>query len=204
MKRWNQHVYNAAKKSGKGCRHFWNAIRKYGKDAFSHEVLEKCGTVELANRAEEKWIAFFDTKIPARGFNLTPGGSHTPHPVASPWDRPGFREKVSGSLIGRTLGAETRAKIGAAHLGRKLSPEHVAKVTGGRPCTAETKEKLRLLMVGRTLTIEQKAKVGEANRARTVSRETRIKLSKQSSSQWSDPKYVEKTMESIRKRSTDV
>ena len=30
------------KKTGKGCTHFWNAIRKYGKDAFTHEVLEVC------------------------------------------------------------------------------------------------------------------------------------------------------------------
>lgn len=40
MKRWNQHLANATKKRGKGCRHFWNAIRLYGPGAFSHEVLE--------------------------------------------------------------------------------------------------------------------------------------------------------------------
>jgi hypothetical protein len=49
MKRWNQHVQNAKAKRGKGCAHFWAAIRLYGKDAFSHEVLAICETLEKAN-----------------------------------------------------------------------------------------------------------------------------------------------------------
>ena len=52
MKRWNSHIYTANHvKNGKlaATGHFPNAIRKYGKDAFSHEVLEVCSTLEEAN-----------------------------------------------------------------------------------------------------------------------------------------------------------
>ncbi len=92
QRRWAQHCVQS--KSSKGGRwHFPNAIRKHGKDAFSHEVLETCETVEEANAAEEKWILHFDTQNPEKGFNLARGGSHTPHPVKNPWDRPEFRAK---------------------------------------------------------------------------------------------------------------
>jgi hypothetical protein len=96
--RWNQHLQNALKKRGKGCAHFWAAIRKYGKDAFSHEVLETCSDLDQSNLAEEWWIRWFRTRDPQFGFNLKRGGSHTPHPVRNPWDRPEFREKALALL----------------------------------------------------------------------------------------------------------
>lgn len=99
MKRWNRHVYNSTASTKKGWSHFANAIRAYGKDAFSHEVLETCDTLEAANAAEEKWIAFHDTRNPERGFNLLRGGSHTPHlEKRNPWERDGFKEKVSSTM----------------------------------------------------------------------------------------------------------
>ncbi len=98
LARWNQHVANAKAKRGKGCAHFWAAIRLYGKDAFSHEVLEVCETVDLANAAEERWIEKLCTRDPAKGFNLAKGGQHVPHPIKNPWDRPGFREKATAYL----------------------------------------------------------------------------------------------------------
>lgn len=98
MQRWNQHLAKA-KKMGDKRSHFWAAIRLYGKDAFSHEVLEVCHSLESANAAEQKWIDFYDTRNPERGFNLIPGGAHTPHPVKNPWDRPEYREKMIPVLV---------------------------------------------------------------------------------------------------------
>lgn len=72
-----------------------NAIRKYGAENFSREVLEVCDTQEQLNERERYWIAYFDCIAP-KGYNLTEGGEggfhHTP---------------------------ETRAKIGIVHLGNK-------------------------------------------------------------------------------------
>lgn len=105
MKRWNSHVYTANRvKGGKPAvtGHFPNAIRKYGKDAFSHEILEVCATLEEANAREEHWINFYDTRNPEKGFNLAKGGEHRPHPIKNnPWGHPGYRERVSASMKAR-------------------------------------------------------------------------------------------------------
>ncbi len=58
-------------------------------------MLEVCHDLEVANAAEQKWIDHFKTRDPAFGFNLTPGGAHTPHPIKNPWDRPEFRDIIS-------------------------------------------------------------------------------------------------------------
>ena len=93
LQRWNRHVLDA-KRNRRGCTHFWNAIRKYGSEAFSCETLEVCTSLEVANAAEEAWIEFWETRNPAKGFNLMKGGgSHQPHNVPNIWDRPGFRDE---------------------------------------------------------------------------------------------------------------
>lgn len=92
--RWKNHCY-AAKSSKGGRWHFPNAIRKYGKEAFSHEVLEICHSLEVANLAEECWISFYETRDPEKGFNLVKGGQHVPHPIRkNPWDDPEYRAKI--------------------------------------------------------------------------------------------------------------
>ncbi len=50
------------------------AIRKYGRDAFDHEVLEECSTLEAANEAEQWWIAHFGSDDLVLGYNLDAGG----------------------------------------------------------------------------------------------------------------------------------
>ncbi|KKM23993.1 hypothetical protein LCGC14_1609580 [marine sediment metagenome] len=95
QERWKNQVHVA--KSSKGGRwHFPNAIRKYGKDAFSHKVLGVCDTLEEANIAEIRWIEHFDTRNPEKGFNLAKGGKHVPHPIRkNPWNNPKYRAKFS-------------------------------------------------------------------------------------------------------------
>lgn len=96
-KRWSEHVAKS-NHSKDGRWHFANAIRKYGKDAFSHEVLAMSWDLEGANATEEQIIEQEGTRDPKFGFNLMRGGQHIPHPKSNPWDRPGFREKVSASM----------------------------------------------------------------------------------------------------------
>jgi GIY-YIG catalytic domain len=81
QRRWAQHLSQSKKLASQktGWSHFANAIRKYGRDAFFHEVLEMCDTLEAANESEQKWISHFGTRDLERGFNITPGGAHTPH-----------------------------------------------------------------------------------------------------------------------------
>jgi group I intron endonuclease len=147
LARWNQHVYCAGNRAKGKRSHFWAAIRKYGKDAFSHEVLEVCGTLESGNAAEERLIEELDTRNPAKGFNITRGGSHHPSlERKNPWDRPEFREKmimvnaqtmsrpevrrkIGDAARGRVFSAETRRKISENNVGKTIGPEAAAKIS---------------------------------------------------------------------------
>lgn len=77
MWRWSRHVSNALNTTGQNgtCPVFAAAIRKYGPEAFSHEVLELLEDTEWeqAAEAERKWIALLKTRVP-NGFNIEPGG----------------------------------------------------------------------------------------------------------------------------------
>ena len=51
-----------------------NAIRHYGWDNFTVEVIEECATPEQLNERERFWIAYFNCNHP-NGYNLTDGGN---------------------------------------------------------------------------------------------------------------------------------
>lgn len=96
--RWNRHVYDALKRN-RGTTYFANAIRRYGKDAFAHEILEVCETLKDADLSEIKWIEHFDSRNPEKGFNIKRGGSQTPHSIDNEYRKdPVFRAKVSSSV----------------------------------------------------------------------------------------------------------
>lgn len=68
--RWRNHVRQASKGGGFLLH---EAIRKYGAEAFAHELLEVVTTIDAANAAEQKWIAALKTLAP-NGYNLRNGG----------------------------------------------------------------------------------------------------------------------------------
>jgi hypothetical protein len=131
MQRWKTHVHHA--KSSKGGRwHFPNAIRKYGKDAFSHEVLEVCYDLEVANLAEECWIEFYDTRNPEKGFNLAKGGQHVPHLIRkNPWDDPEFRAARTNESRARAADPAFVAARAAESRSRASDPEFRSKISAG-------------------------------------------------------------------------
>lgn len=96
---------------------FSKAIKKYGKDAFSHEILvDNIQTQEEANDLERFYIAKFHTWIDdpeCWGYNLTPGGE-------------------GGRDFKHT--AEAKKKMSLAKLGRHHTAEYnanLSKITGG-------------------------------------------------------------------------
>jgi hypothetical protein len=131
MHRWNRHVYNALH-SRDSKWHFPNAIRKYGPEAFSHEVLAQSWTLEGANITEEELILQYETLNPKKGFNVMRGGGVKPsHTHKNPWDNLEYRLKMSAGNKTRwqdpilitqhrviMSSLEVRAKIGAAHDGK--------------------------------------------------------------------------------------
>jgi hypothetical protein len=98
MHRWNQHCSQAKNLKNERRSHFAHAIRFYGKDAFSHEILAQAWDLEGANETEEALILQEDTRNPLKGFNLAKGGGSKPNLIKKPMDRPEFRAKALANL----------------------------------------------------------------------------------------------------------
>lgn len=158
LKRWNRHFYSASRQS-KSRSHFGSAIRKYGKNAFSHEVLQTCETLEEANQAEIDWIEKLNTRDPKFGFNLAPGGQHAPHPEKrNPWNDPAFRERVTASV----------KKSFEDPVRRQQALDH-ARELQTRP---GMRERIAAKLTGNVLSPETRAKIGAKSAARRHSPET--------------------------------
>jgi len=142
LKRWNRHIYSAHRSAGRS--HFANAIKKYGKDAFSHEVLETCYSLEAANAAEIRLIEEPGTRDPLKGFNLARGGNsyQSRSLQANPWERPEYRARMlevkkglwanpayRASLTGWKHSASARQKISASSSSLRHLPDTKEKIS---------------------------------------------------------------------------
>lgn len=117
-RRWNTHVNDAVKRMSPTP--FHKAIRKYGPESFSHEVLEVMTTPEGARRAEQVWIKELGAFGP-RGYNATLGGDGTAGIVVSSETRAKLaiaRRKRTDSMRGFRHSAQSRANMSAAHKGK--------------------------------------------------------------------------------------
>lgn len=63
-------------KAYKDCRHFWNAIQKYGWENFEHIVLIENLSLKMANIIEEYLIKKYDSTNRKIGYNLWLGGNN--------------------------------------------------------------------------------------------------------------------------------
>ena len=148
---------NSRASQGEGQREsprFYNAIKKYGFENFTVEILADNLTKEEADRLEVFYISFFNSINPEYGYNLSSGGS-------SPIPSEETREKMRQKRLGRKSSKETKQKISKALTGIKRSEE--------------TKEKLRKIakercknpennpMYGKHLSEEAKVKLSKAN-----------------------------------------
>lgn len=127
------------------------AIKKHGKDAFEFTVIELCEQRNL-NAAEVKWIAELRTIHP-NGFNLTTGGyeyvftdevrarmsaSKLGIPKSAEWRaKMSERQRQLGNVdrlrrMSMNQSDATRAKIAAAHRGKKVSAETKARISAGK------------------------------------------------------------------------
>lgn len=87
-------------KTDNGCRAFASAIKKYGFENFTKEILEENLTLTEANIRESYWIIFFNSLSP-NGYNLSSGGDGR---ILSPE----YRKALSVANTGKI---HTRSKI---------------------------------------------------------------------------------------------
>jgi group I intron endonuclease len=187
MQRWNNHVLNAKKKSGRGCTHFWNAIRKHGKDAFSHEVLEVCTDLDQANLAEEWWIRKLGSRNPESGFNLKKGGAHTPHPIKNPWDRPGYREKHKDDILScLTLEAKAKSKAAAGTFEGRAKRSSMSKA---RWKNSEFREKCCAASKQTWSDLERRSKMSLTQSEIWENSDVRERASRAIKKKWQDDEY---------------
>lgn len=125
--------------------HLLNAIKKYGRNNFSVEVLEECSSIEQLDEREAHWIAKLGTTDRTKGYNIAEGG----HRVVLSEES---RKKISNSLKGRPMLATTKDALRKANLGRKLSKEHIENTKRGlkgRKLSSEHRKSISVRMKGK-------------------------------------------------------
>lgn len=111
------------------CYYFYSAIKKYGWENFSHEILETGLNKEEAANKERFYIQLYKSNQINFGYNLTSGGE---------------KQKI--------LSSQSREKMSLAKKGKPLSEEHkkhISEVTCGKnnpnyghKCPEEVKRKI--------------------------------------------------------------
>jgi len=103
----------------KACRHFWNAIKKYGWDAFNHIALYSGLSKQEADALEMLLISKHDSSDPRKGFNLRGGGQRG---TVSEETRRKMSEAIRGEKhpnYGKRLPETHRRHISEANKGEK-------------------------------------------------------------------------------------
>lgn len=144
--------------------HLYNAIRKYGFERFTFEVLEEFETAEEAYAAERRLIAALGTTDRSIGYNATSGGEGvtglSPERRRKISDAAKKRTGTKNSFFGRRHSPETRRKISASRA--KYKGE--AHPLWGTSRSASTKQKISASKTGKALwTDEQKRQIGQRN-----------------------------------------
>lgn len=112
-------------KNGKGydlCTAFSRAIKKYGWDNITHEILEENLTKDEACKLEKAYISAFQSADPKYGYNLTLGGEN--YEPNEEWrqrarqshiryyaEHPEARQKISEQSRNRKASEETKRKM---------------------------------------------------------------------------------------------
>ena len=130
--RFRDHLSTAVKNTkGKQCTYLYNAIRLYGREAFTVSVLEVCDRSAIDER-EKHHITAQNTLFP-HGYNLTPGGRGTMYIAAIPNDTPLSPKGKHGGSKFRS--AETRQKISAR--GKKMCADPVRRAERAKNAKAQ-------------------------------------------------------------------
>lgn len=106
------------------------AIKKYGWENFSCEILKWCETVEELNKSEKYFIALYDAVNNPEFYNLACGGdggntgsNYKGMPPNKPHHSEETKRKMSERRLGHLTSQETREKISKSNSGKKRTAE---------------------------------------------------------------------------------
>jgi len=151
-KRFGCHVRSSKRTNSSTAIH--NAIRKYGSEAFSIELIKECSSVDQLNDAERYWIDRLNTLAP-NGYNIELGGSHFPMADAT-------KQKLRDAGKDRkNKNPEWYAKV--CNAARNRQPEWRENISKARMGNKPNENQLRALAAGRVLTKPVGYSAGEKN-----------------------------------------
>lgn len=153
--RWRQHKYFA--RQDEPIQYVHRAMKKYGIENFSYEVIAMCRTQEDADETEKTLIIQYDSQNKENGYNISRGGDLI-------WNR--GLPKEQQPMYGKHHSEESRKKISKSSTGKEMPPH-----------TDEYKENMSRIMTGRILTDEWKKKIGQAHIGMKHSEESKKKMS---------------------------
>lgn len=182
--RWRAHI-KAAGKRGCGL-YVHRAIRRYGVESFSAEVIWSCD-VDALNEKEAYYIKKYNTFADDKsGYNLTRGG-------ASPKHSKQTKKKISEARLREWATPEHKARLVAKHRSEETRQLH-------REATLNDWQINRGKRIATARTLQSRTKVSVAVRAqwanaghrawRTAilrSEQTKSRMSKAAKARWADP-----------------
>ena len=165
-----------------GCTLFYNAIQKYGWDAFDHEIVYDCLSFEEANKYEKELIESYDSTNPEKGYNLMSGGVKSQPCEAT---RQKMKEAHSGEknhFYGKTHTPEVKERLRQKNLGKTIPAEVREKISRSIKVTKSKNKKEQPIKEKkdgrkRHRTEEEKINISMKLKNRTFSEETRNKIS---------------------------
>ena len=167
----NGKIYIGQKKAIKLVEDYWGsglyitrAIKKYGLDNFSRDILEWCNSKEHLNEREIFWIGTLNSTNPNIGYNISTGGNGGNLGEA-------VIQKMANSMKGKRHSEATKQKMSASRMNHSISAETKRKISDankGENC----------YWYGKHHSEDTRHKMSQSHRGHVTSEETRIKISK--------------------------
>lgn len=139
-KRWASNGINYRQ-----CKHFYNAIQKYGWDNFKHDIIKEVNSKEEAFDLEKTLIREYNTTDKQCGYNISFGGTA---PMEGKHHSKETREMLSEKNIkywkGKHLSEATKEKISQTKINN-----HSSSWNKGLHHSEETKDKISYMLQGK-------------------------------------------------------
>lgn len=145
--RFKEHIDNSRKNSYRHKSYLYNAIRKYGPEKFSVDLIEECCDESSLNDRERFWIIELNSRDRDVGYNIHEGGKggktqteyicteEQRRCLSIGWYAPMSEENkklVSRIHKGKVVSEETRDKLRKDQTGKKASDETRRKMSESR------------------------------------------------------------------------
>lgn len=180
--RWNEHQKSSY------CNLLYRAIKKYGKDRFDIYPVDYADNQNDLNAKEVFYINLLNSSIREFGFNLRAGGSHGKHSDES-------KQKMSVSVRKAYENPEFKAKLSAAKIGVKHTPERVANVVAALTGKKASDKAKKSLSAARTKLWKDPVASENMRQASIEARRSesyKATVAANTNAQWQDPVQREK------------